>query len=41
MIYQPYTRQDGVDALAGMMRWIYLHFGENPAGEQVLGMLLL
>lgn len=39
MIYAPYTRDDRVQGMAGMMRWIYLYFAP-PVGGQVLGMLL-
>ncbi len=41
MIFEPYTRADRVEAMTDMMRWIYLYFRGNPAGGQVLGMLLL
>jgi hypothetical protein len=41
MMYRP----DGLDdrhypTMVDLMRWIYLRFGGNPVGGQVLGMLL-
>ena len=39
MIYQPYTHADRIQAMVGMIRWIYLVF-DSPTGGRVLGLLL-